>query len=266
MSLQAVLFDVDGTLADTEALGHRPAYNRAFRKLGLQMRWGPKLYRRLLRLPGGRERLKHYVLHYRPDLGAEQAEVDADIDAWVAKVHELKSKYFRRRMRQGKVPLRPGVARVMREARREGLRLAIVTNASLKTLKPVLKYCMGPELAAEIDVIASGEEVVCKKPAPDLYRLAMRRLGVDAGDCVALEDSEMGLESAAAAGVAAVVTVNSDTIEQDFCEAALVMSSLGEPGAPARVLRGKLPGVPWVTIDALRKVLERGKPQQAQAA
>ena len=88
------------------------------------------------------------------------------------------------------------IARVMREARREGLRLAIVTNASLKTLKPVLKYCMGPELAAEIDVIASGEEVSHKKPAPDLYRLAMQRLGVDAADCVALEDSEMGLEAA----------------------------------------------------------------------
>ncbi|MES0873623.1 HAD-IA family hydrolase [Sinimarinibacterium thermocellulolyticum] len=266
MSLRAVLFDVDGTLADTEALGHRPAYNRAFRKLGLPLRWGPKLYRRLLRLPGGRERLKYYVQRYHPDLGAEQAEAEADIDAWVAKVHELKSKYFRRRMRQGKVPLRPGIARVMREARREGLRLAIVTNASLKTLKPVLKYCMGPELAAEIDVIASGEEVAHKKPAPDLYWLAMQRLGVDARDCIALEDSEMGLAAATAAGVTAVVTVNRDTIGQDFDAAALVMSSLGEPGAPARVLRGTLPGVPWVTVDALRWILDHANPPQAQAA
>lgn len=266
MSLRAVLFDVDGTLADTESLGHRPAYNRAFRKLGLQMRWGPKLYRRLLKLPGGRERLKYYVQHYRPDLGAQQAEVDADIDAWVAKVHELKSKYFRRRMRHGKVPLRPGVARVMREARREGLKLAIVTNASLKTLRPVLRYCMGPELAAEVDVIASGEEVAQKKPAPDLYRLAMRRLDVKACDCVALEDSEMGMRAAVAAGVAAVVTVNSDTVEQDFERASLVMSSLGEPGAPARVLRGQLPGPQWVTIGALRGVLEQSKPRPARAA
>lgn len=266
MSLRAVLFDVDGTLADTESLGHRPAYNRAFRKLGLQMRWGPRLYRRLLRLPGGRERLKYYVQHYRPDLGAQQAEADADIDSWVAKVHELKSKYFRRRMRHGKVPLRPGIARVMREARCEGLKLAIVTNASLKTLRPVLKYCMGPELAAEIDVIASGEEVAHKKPAPDLYRLAMRRLDVEACDCVALEDSEMGLKAAAAAGVAAVVTINSDTIEQDFQQAALVMSSLGEPGAPAHVLRGELRGPQWVTIGALRGILEQSRPRQARAA
>jgi HAD superfamily hydrolase (TIGR01509 family) len=266
MSLRAVLFDVDGTLADTEALGHRPAYNRAFRKLGLEMRWGPKLYRRLLRQPGGRERLKFYIQRYHPDLGAQQAEADANLDAWVAKVHELKSKYFRRRMRHGKVPLRPGIARVMREARAQGLRLAIVTNASLKTLRPVLKYCMGPELAAEIDVIACGEEVTHKKPAPDLYRLAMRRLGVSPDECIALEDSEMGLEAAAAAGVAAVVTVNSDTVAQDFREASLVMSSLGEPGAPARVLRGVLAGPQWVTVAALQGIVERNRLKAARAA
>ncbi len=266
MTLRAVLFDVDGTLADTEALGHRPAYNRAFRKLGLDFRWGPKRYRRLLALPGGRERLKYFVQHDQPDLGAQRAEAEADLDAWVAKVHEIKSKYFRRRMRDGKVPLRPGIARIMREARERGLKLAIVTNASLKTLKPVLKYCMGPELAAEIAVIASGEEVAHKKPAPDLYRLALRRLGVSAQECVALEDSEMGLGAASAAGVAAVVTVNRDTVEQDFREAALVVSSLGEPGAPAHVLRGVLAGPQWVTVDSLQRIVEPKSAGQARAA
>lgn len=257
MTLRAVLFDVDGTLADTEALGHRPAYNRAFRKLGLALRWGPKLYRKLLKQPGGRERLKHYVERYQPDLGEQQAEAAADLDAWVSKVHELKSKYFKRRMRSGSVPLRPGIARLMREARANGLKLGIVTNASLKTLRPVLRYCMGPELAAEIDVIASGEEVLRKKPAPDLYRLALQRLGVDASECVTLEDSQMGLAAATAASIAAVVTVNSDTLEQDFSTAALVMSSLGEPGAPAQVLRGELVGASWVTIADLQRIAGR---------
>ncbi len=266
MTLRAILFDVDGTLADTEALGHRPAYNRAFRKLGLSFRWTPKLYRRLLRQPGGRERLKHYLLQYQPELGAESEEAQRDIDAWVAKVHELKSKYFKRFMRHGRVPLRPGIARIMREARESGLKLAIVTNASLKTLKPVLQYSMGPELAAEVAVIASGEEVQRKKPAPDLYQLAMQRLGVQPHECVALEDSEMGLEAAAAAGVAAVVTVNSDTLEQDFTEAALVVSSLGEPGAPMRVLKGKHAGLPWITADSLREGSAQASAKQALAA
>lgn len=255
LSLKAVLFDVDGTLADTEALGHRPAYNRAFRSLGLQFRWGPKLYRKLLKQPGGRERLKYYVQHYAPELGREADEAALNIDAWVAKVHSLKSHYFKRYMRHGRVPLRPGIARIMREARRDGVRLAIVTNASLKTLRPVLKYSMGPELAAELEIIASGEEVQHKKPAPDLYQLAMRRLNVQPGECVALEDSQMGLEAATAAGIAAVVTINRDTLEQNFSEAALVVSSLGEPGAPTRVLKGHLDGLPWVTLDSLRAAL-----------
>jgi HAD superfamily hydrolase (TIGR01509 family) len=267
MSLKAVLFDVDGTLADTEALGHRPAYNRAFRNLGLSFRWGPKLYRKLLKQPGGRERIKHYLQHYRPELGAEADEAGQNLDAWVAKVHTLKSHYFKRYMRHGRVPLRPGIARIMREARGDGVRLAIVTNASLKTLRPVLRYSMGPELAAEVEIIASGEEVQHKKPAPDLYQLAMRRLNLDPSECVALEDSEMGLRAATAAGLAAVVTINRDTLEQDFSDAALVVSSLGEPGAPTRVLQGDLEGLPWVTLETLRTVLAgRQSPRERRAA
>ena len=256
MSLRAVLFDVDGTLADTETLGHRPAYNRAFRELGFEFRWGPKLYRKLLKQPGGRERIKHFIQQYDPPLGVHADDVRADLDGWVQRVHDLKSYYFKRYMRRGRVPLRAGIARLMREAHASGIKLAIVTNASLKTLQPVLKYTIGPELAAEVAVIASGEEVQHKKPAPDLYQLAMQRLGIVAGDCVALEDSEMGLEAAAAAGVKAVVTVNSDTQEQDFTEASLVVSSLGEPGAPTQVLKGQLHGRGWVTIETLKALCE----------
>ncbi|HUP91965.1 MAG TPA: HAD-IA family hydrolase [Solimonas sp.] len=266
MTLRAVLFDVDGTLADTEALGHRPAYNRAFRELGLSFRWGPKLYRKLLKQPGGRERLRFFFETYRPHVGEHQGEVDANLDAWVCRVHELKSRYFRRYMRHGRVPLRAGIARVMREAHEAGVSLAIVTNASRRTLEPVLKYSLGPELAAEVAVIASGEEVHNKKPAPDLYRLAIQRLGVQPHECIALEDSEMGLQSAAAAGVQAVVTVNSDTFQQDFSKAALVVSSLGEPGAPTRVIKGELSGHGWVTIDTLRSVCAPANPLHARAA
>lgn len=254
MTLRAILFDVDGTLADTEALGHRPAYNKAFRELGLPFRWGPKLYRKLLCQPGGRERLKHFFQTYTPELGEHQAAAQGDLDAWVGRVHDLKSHHFRRYMRKGRVPLRAGIARLMREARQANLQLAIVTNASRKTLLPVLKYSMGPELAAEVAVIASGEEVAQKKPAPDLYCLAMQRLGVAPAECVALEDSEMGLKAAHAAGVAAVVTMNADTAGQDFANAALVVSSLGEPGAPTRVLKGQLNGHSWVTIATLERV------------
>ncbi len=254
MTLQAILFDVDGTLADTEALGHRPAYNRAFRQMGLGFRWGPKLYRKLLRQPGGRERLRHYVQQYQPELGTHRAAVDANLDNWVAEVHALKSKYFRRYMRRGRVPLRPGIARIIREATEQNIRLAIVTNATRKTLNPVLRYILGPALTSVIEVVASGEEVSHKKPAPDLYRLAMARLGLTARDCVALEDSEMGLRAARAAGLPAIVTVNEDTVGQDFSGAALVVSSLGEPGAPTHVLKGQGGPLPWVTLETLRQL------------
>lgn len=266
MVLKAILFDVDGTLADTEALGHRPAYNRAFRELGLEFRWGPKLYRKLLKQPGGRERLKHYLTQYQPPLGSHEAEAKANPDAWVARVHELKSHFFKRYMRRGRVPLRAGIARLMREAVQSGVKLAIVTNASRKTLGPVLKYSMGPELSAEISVIASGEEVQHKKPAPDVYQLALQRLNVQPAECVALEDSEMGLEAAAAATVHTVVTINSDTLEQDFAEADLVVSSLGEPGAPTRVLKGELAGHPWVTIQTLQRICSDWQPAHIRAA
>src|SRR5258706_4771277 len=113
MTLRALLFDLDGTLADTERLGHRPAYNRAFRKLGLSFRWGPKLYRKLLKQPGGQERLLHYLKRYQPELGEHTAAAEADATAWVRSVPELKSRYFRRLVRLGQGPLRPGVARVV---------------------------------------------------------------------------------------------------------------------------------------------------------
>lgn len=254
MTLRALLFDLDGTVADTERLGHRPAYNRAFKKLDLPFRWGPKLYRKLLRQPGGQERLLHYLKRYQPDLGGQQPLVDADPKAWTQAVHALKSRYFRRLVRRGRVPLRPGVARLMAEAKTEGLRLAIVTSASRATLEPVLRHSLGAELVRQFDVRVCGEDVAHKKPAPDLYLLAMARLDLAPHQCVAIEDSEMGLSAAAAVGIATVVTANDNTAHEDFARAQLVLDTLGEPGSPSSVLQGRLEG-DCVTVEALRKLL-----------
>lgn len=251
MTLRALLFDLDGTLADTECLGHRPAYNRAFRKLGLSFRWGPKLYRKLLAHPGGQERLLHYLTRYRPELGEHQAAAEADPTGWIRSVHALKSRYFRRLVRHGRVPLRPGVARLIAEARGAGLRLAIVTSASRATLKPLLRHSLGGELLRGIDALVSGEDVAHKKPAPDLYRLAIERLGVTPEQCLAVEDSAMGLASATAAGVPTLITANENTAHEDFAAALLVLDSLGEPDAPAVAVRGTLEGA-CVTVATLR--------------
>src|SRR5258708_17775613 len=170
--LRALLFDVDGTLADTEPMGHRKAYNRAFRKLGLEFRWGPKLYRRLLSQPGGKERLRYYLKRYQPELGEYAEAVGESEEAWVEHVHHLKSRYFRKLVRRGAVPLRPGVARLMRAADAAGLQIAVVTNASRASLQPLLRYSLGDELAKHIAITLSSEDGVAKKPAPDLYHLA----------------------------------------------------------------------------------------------
>lgn len=254
MSLRAILFDLDGTLADTERLGHRPAYNRAFRKLGLPFRWGPKLYRKLLRLPGGQERLLHYLRRYKPELGEHATAAQADPRAWVRSVHRLKSRYFRRLLRRGQVPLRPGVARLMREARAAGVRIGIVTSASRATLKPFLRHSLGAELMSGIDLLVCGEDVEHKKPAPDLYLLALARLELAPRECLAIEDSAMGLAAASSAGVPTVITTNDNTAHEEFEQALLVLDTLGEPGVPARELRGRLEGE-CLTLEILRKLL-----------
>jgi HAD superfamily hydrolase (TIGR01509 family) len=169
-------------------------------------------------------------------------------------VHALKSRYFRRLVRHGRVPLRPGVARLLAEARAEGLRLALVTSASRATLKPILRHSLGADLVQQFDVLVCGEDVSHKKPAPDLYLLALARLDLSPRQCVAIEDSEMGLAAATAAGVATVVTTNDNTVHEDFAHAHLVVDTLGEAGAPSTVLQGRLDEA-FVTVKTLRRLL-----------
>lgn len=265
MALQALLFDVDGTLADTERLGHRPAYNRAFRKLGLPFRWGPKLYRRLLKKPGGQERLLHYLDRYQPELGEQAPLAEADPKAWARSVHRLKSRYFRSMLSRGQVPLRPGVGRLMREARAAGLRIGIVTSASRATLAPVLEHSLGGTLVREIELVICGDEVDHKKPAPDLYLQALARLDLAAADCVAIEDSELGLAAATAAGIRTVITTNSDTAHEEFGQASLVLDNLGEPDRPSRVLHGRM-DESCLTLATLRRLAAASADTRRQVA
>ena len=265
MNLKALLFDVDGTLADTERLGHRPAYNRAFKKLGLTFRWGPKLYRKLLNKTGGQERLLHYLQRYRPELGEHAAAAETDPRAWARSVHKLKSHYFHRRLRRGHVPLRPGVARLMREARTAGVRIAIVTSASRATLKSVLRHSLGPELVKEIELFICGEDVAHKKPAPDLYFTALACMDLAARDCMAIEDSALGLAAATAAGIATVITTNDNTAHEEFERALLVLDSLGEPDQPATALYGQL-DESFLTFETLQRLFNQQRPLSLPSA
>lgn len=254
MKLKALLFDVDGTLADTEAYGHLPAYNRAFRDLDLDWKWSRKLYRDLLEVPSGRERIAHYIDRYNPNLGRHDDEARTDKNGWVKTVHERKSHCFRDRLKTGQVPLREGVERLMTQAHETGLRIAIVTNASSATLQPFLEYTLGHRLSGYVRTVVSGERSRKRKPAPDIYQQACNELDLHPWECVAIEDSAMGLEAAYAAGVPAVVTINADTRNQDLDHARLVVDSLGEPGKPVRVIKSPGFELSHVNIPVLQRL------------
>jgi HAD superfamily hydrolase (TIGR01509 family) len=260
MTLRALFFDLDGTLAETESFGHRPAYNDAFRELGLSFRWGERLYKRLLERRSGKDRLQHYLRRYSPELGAHAEAVAESEDAWVEHVHALKSQHFDRRLARGEVPLRPGVIRLVREASDAGLRLAVVSNASTRSIKSFLKHGLGAELSQRIAFVVGGEGGFARKPAPDLYRHAIERLKLAHYECIAVEDSDIGLAAARGAGIPTIITLNAETLSQDFAGAALVLDHLGDPGRAAAVLRGHM-DEPWLTLKTLRRIAQQAAPR-----
>ncbi|MBI3453358.1 MAG: HAD-IA family hydrolase [Rhodospirillales bacterium] len=230
MSLRALIFDVDGTLAETEE-AHRRAFNESFRDRRLDWQWDRALYRRLLDVTGGKERIRHYMacIAYDPGAGG---------DALVRDLHLAKNRHYAKLVAAGHVSLRPGIRRVIAQARQTGIRLAIATTTSPESVERLLVAAFGPESPGWFDAIAAGDAVAAKKPAPDVYQLALRQLGLATQECLALEDSENGLRAALAAGLKTVVTVSTYTDGQDFSGAAIVLSDLGEPEHPFRVLAG----------------------------
>lgn len=245
--LQCLIFDVDGTLANTERDGHRVAFNRGFQAAGLDWHWSVDLYAELLTVSGGKERLKYFLRQYLPEF-----KPDGELNDFVAHLHQLKTKYYLELLRDGAIGLRPGAKRLIEEARAAGITLAIATTTSLPNVIELLEKYLDLDWFA---VIAAGDIVPAKKPAPDIYHYVIKRLELDPDRVIVLEDSDNGLESAIAAGLTTVVTVNSYTEQQDFSQAALVVSDLGEPEQPCRVIQGNFAGN-YLDIAGLRSMIE----------
>lgn len=227
-AIDALIFDVDGTLADTERDGHRVAFNRAFADAGLDWDWDVDLYGRLLGVTGGKERIKYYLQAFNTAF-----EAPSDLDAFVAGLHAAKTEHYKSLMAEGRVPLRPGVERLLREAREAGIPLAIATTTTVDNVTSLLENTLGPESIDWFAEIGAGDIVPAKKPAPDIYDWVLRRLGLEGRQTIAFEDSGHGVSSAADAGIDRIlVTTNDYTRDQDFSRARLVVDHLGEPGRP----------------------------------
>jgi len=222
-----LIFDCDGVLADTERFGHLPAFNETFAEVGLPVRWSEEDYAELVKIGGGKERMASMLTPgfvASAGLPADAAEQKAMLADW----HKRKTARYTARVALGEMPPRPGIARVVEEAAAAGWQLAVASTSAEASVRAVLEHAVGPDRAADFAVFA-GDVVEKKKPAPDIYLLALRGLGVDAADAVVIEDSANGLRAALAAGRTTVVTVSSYTAEEDFTGAALVVTSLGDP-------------------------------------
>lgn len=241
--LKAIIFDVDGTLAETERDGHRLAFNQAFSEAGLPWQWSAEFYGPLLAVPGGKERLVAYVRQYHP-----QFNPPVELEVWAAQLHRQKNKYYRQLLLEGSIPLRPGIERLIAEARREDIRLAIATTSVLPNVMALLEKCFHPTL---FELIAAGDIVAQKKPAPDIYHYVLEQMNLSPRDCIVIEDSQAGVQAATQAGLPTLVTQNEYTQNHDFSGAIAVLSHLGEPDAPFEVIRGDLGGFTYTTLETL---------------
>lgn len=246
MGIDALIFDVDGTLADTEE-AHRTAFNEAFQHFGLGWTWTRPEYRDLLAVTGGKERLASYVA----TLGLQPAETTRLL-ALIPDIHAAKTAFYGARITSGEVPLRDGIARLLDEALRAGCQLAIATTTTAADVDALLESALGARGADLFSVIGCGDQVAAKKPAPDIYRLVLDALETQPDRAIAFEDSIGGLRSAVGAGLWTVITPTFWTEGGDFSAAGLVLPRLGDPEHPLPDEPGnRLRAAAWLTLDEL---------------
>ena len=260
--MPALIFDCDGVLADTERDGHRPAFNETFAEAGLPVRWSEDEYGRKLRIGGGKERMASLLTDDFVRANGLPADAEGQKQL-LAGWHKRKTAIYKQMVRAGKLPGRPGIARIVDEALAAGWALAVASTSAEESVRAVLEHVVGPETAARFEVFA-GDIVPAKKPDPAIYLLALERMGVTPAEAIVVEDSRNGLLAAAGAGLRCVVTVSSYTADEDMSEAVLVVSSLGDPGEPARVLANRSAARPGdqVTLADLEACLGEPLPQK----
>lgn len=222
--IKALIFDCDGVLVDTERDGHRVGFNRAFAQMGIDAEWDVALYGKLLLVAGGKERMRAYFDEYGWPEGADSAEAR---DELILKLHKLKTEITAGLVAEGGLPLRPGIGRIVDEAIAAGVRLGVCTTSNPKFIDAVLDL-FGPDRKARFEFVHAGDVVAKKKPAPDIYLLALETLGLPPHECMVIEDSRNGLLAARGAGLPTLVTTSTYTVDEDFTGAVKVVPELGD--------------------------------------
>ena len=245
--MTTLIFDCDGVLADTERYGHLPAFNQTFREFGLPVEWSQEQYAVKLRIGGGKERMASLLTEdfvARAGLPSDPERLAREVARW----HRRKTELYTARVLAGELPPRPGIRRIIEAALAAGWQLAVASTSARESVEAVLRVAAGAELARRFSGVFAGDVVARKKPAPDIYWLALQELAALPAQSLVIEDSQNGLEAASAAGLSCVVTVNGYTAQERFDTAALVVSHLGDPGDPAQVLQNRSPARPGAII------------------
>jgi len=250
--LQALLFDVDGTLSDTERDGHRVAFNQAFAEYGITWNWDVDTYGELLAVTGGKERMQYYA-----DKFLARDQLPDNLETLIPELHQAKTRHYTRLLSTGAIPLRPGVERLIKEARQRGFRLAIATTTTPENVTALLTHTLGADSIDWFEVIAAGDIVPAKKPAPDIYDYALKTMQLSADECIAFEDSANGIKSTSAAGLHTIITVNDYTRDHDFSGAVIVLDQMGEPGQPFTVIAGDATGSTCLDCDLVVKLHQK---------
>ena len=244
--LNALIFDVDGTLADTET-AHRAAFNAAFLQSDLDWHWDETVYTRLLLVAGGKERIVHYWHEVDPNR-ASDSRTAQDIE----RIHAIKTREYEQRVGGGQLALRPGMQRLILEAHAAGMPMVIATTTTPANVEALLSTPLGADWRKYFVAVCDASTPGLKKPAPDIYLAALAALGLPGDQCLAFEDSENGLRAAAAAGIPTLITPTAYTAMHDFEGALLVLPHLGDAATP---MAQRLPGTDqrWVDLAALRR-------------
>jgi len=242
--LCALIFDVDGTLADTEEF-HRRAFNATFAAAGLGWWWNRSTYRELLRVAGGKQRMRAYAQSEDPDLVGS-----GDFETLLTALHAAKTRRYDASLREEPLPLRPGIARLFDEAQTAGIRLAIATTTTAANLDALLEPPFGLKWRERFAAVVSGSEIQRLKPQPDVYIEALRQLALAPDECLAFEDSTNGILSAEAAGLAVIATPTWYSLAESLPPTFVSLPHLGDPAQP---LPKGTPGAPYVDLARLRE-------------